>query len=251
MGKKSHGGKHTPKAQPALSFTALEDIDHIMLNLAHNFKALMSLPPEFATANLDDIDPSQEELLVAAQRPRIRLAQTIVREAKNGHMSLIKTCIRAREGKAIDLTKRPPTFESDVGSYQEDKKRKLEVKKSDVDVNGEWPPKLPVIHDLELKQQVFTHSSSVSIPERLAKAELLTRHNERLEFKGDSVIDFFVCSLLYDRFPEADEGALTFSKAKLVCNTTLWEFAMIYELPKHLRTQIPIRDTPQTPISSR
>ena len=41
-------------------------------------------------------------------------------------------------------------------------------------------------------------------------------HNQRLEFLGDSVLGLVLSRQIYEKFPEADEGALTKSRAKLV-----------------------------------
>jgi ABC-type Fe3+ transport system substrate-binding protein len=41
-------------------------------------------------------------------------------------------------------------------------------------------------------------------------------HNQRLEFLGDAVLGLILSRALYDKFPDADEGALTKSRAKLV-----------------------------------
>ncbi|MEI8291124.1 MAG: ribonuclease III [Verrucomicrobiota bacterium] len=41
-------------------------------------------------------------------------------------------------------------------------------------------------------------------------------HNQRLEFLGDSVIGLVITRELYHKFPEANEGTLTKSRAKLV-----------------------------------
>lgn len=45
--------------------------------------------------------------------------------------------------------------------------------------------------------------------------------NERLEFLGDAVLNFFVTEKLYNDFPELSEGALTEIRASLVCRDTL------------------------------
>ena len=42
------------------------------------------------------------------------------------------------------------------------------------------------------------------------------RDNQRLEFLGDAVLGFCTSELLWDRFPEADEGVLTRLRARLV-----------------------------------
>jgi ribonuclease III len=41
-------------------------------------------------------------------------------------------------------------------------------------------------------------------------------HNQRLEFLGDAVLGVVLARELYEKFPDADEGALTKSRAKLV-----------------------------------
>lgn len=62
-----------------------------------------------------------------------------------------------------------------------------------------------------------------------------SRHNERLEFLGDSVLNFVVASLLYDRFPGTDEGDLSRMRANLVRQATLADIAARLELSDQLR----------------
>jgi ribonuclease-3 len=57
--------------------------------------------------------------------------------------------------------------------------------------------------------EALTHPS-------LANEQRDVRHNQRLEFLGDSILGFCASELLYSRFPDADEGALTRMRAKLV-----------------------------------
>jgi len=51
------------------------------------------------------------------------------------------------------------------------------------------------------------------------------RHNERLEFLGDSVFGLAVASMLYEAFPGADEGALSRQRATLVSGEALGRIA--------------------------
>lgn len=61
------------------------------------------------------------------------------------------------------------------------------------------------------------------------------RHNnERLEFLGDSVLNFVVSSLLYDGFGRIDEGDLSRMRANLVNQHALHEIAQRLELSEHL-----------------
>lgn len=61
------------------------------------------------------------------------------------------------------------------------------------------------------------------------------RHNERLEFLGDSVLNFVVASLLFDRFPSTDEGDLSRMRANLVRQATLADIANRLALSEQLR----------------
>ncbi len=59
--------------------------------------------------------------------------------------------------------------------------------------------------------------------------------NERLEFLGDAVLGVIASEMLYRRFPDADEGRLTQTRAALVRAATLAEFAERISLSPHLR----------------
>ena len=54
------------------------------------------------------------------------------------------------------------------------------------------------------------------------------RHNETFEFLGDSVLGFVIGDLLFNHFPELDEGALSKMKAYLVSAPSLSEKARSY-----------------------
>jgi len=61
------------------------------------------------------------------------------------------------------------------------------------------------------------------------------RHNERLEFLGDSVLNCAVARLLFEAHPHADEGALSRQRASLVSGATLAQIAAEHGLGEHLR----------------
>src|SRR5690606_34423445 len=60
-------------------------------------------------------------------------------------------------------------------------------------------------------------------------------HNERLEFLGDSVLNFVVASLLFKRFPKIDEGDLSRLRANLVKQAALADIAGRLNLSQYLR----------------
>ncbi|MBS7458614.1 ribonuclease III [Coralloluteibacterium stylophorae] len=63
--------------------------------------------------------------------------------------------------------------------------------------------------DAGLIEQALTHRSAAG------------RHNERLEFLGDALLNMIIAEALFARWPRADEGAMTRARAQLVREATL------------------------------
>lgn len=61
------------------------------------------------------------------------------------------------------------------------------------------------------------------------------RNNERLEFLGDSILNFVIAEELFGRFPEAREGQMSRLRAQLVKGETLAEIARELNLGDYLR----------------
>ncbi len=61
-----------------------------------------------------------------------------------------------------------------------------------------------------------------------------SEHNQRLEFLGDSVLGLVLSQKLFEKFPDADEGVLTKSRAKLVNASSLAGHARKLNLGAHL-----------------
>src|SRR5512143_2070780 len=80
---------------------------------------------------------------------------------------------------------------------------------------------LPSFHNADLLKRALTHSSYLNEhPELPREAD-----NERLEFLGDSVLDFVVAEYLFQHYPEFAEGRLTSIRAALVRMESLSEYA--------------------------
>ncbi|OOV88926.1 ribonuclease III [Oceanospirillum linum] len=60
-------------------------------------------------------------------------------------------------------------------------------------------------------------------------------NNERLEFLGDSIVNFVIAEALYHRFTEAREGQLSRLRARLVKGLTLAEVAREFDLGDYLQ----------------
>ena len=71
-----------------------------------------------------------------------------------------------------------------------------------------------------LLNQALTHKSFAN-----EKHKLKLEDNERLEFLGDSVLGLVMSRLLYEDFPDQDEGVLTRYKSQLVSGATLGRIA--------------------------
>lgn len=76
--------------------------------------------------------------------------------------------------------------------------------------------------DLALLQQALTHRSAA------------TKHNERLEFLGDAILNLSIAEALYHQFPRCNEGELSRMRATLVREPTLAVLARRFELGDYI-----------------
>lgn len=76
--------------------------------------------------------------------------------------------------------------------------------------------------DSRLRDRALTHRSAGR------------RHNERLEFLGDGVLNFVIADALFHRFPDAPEGDLSRLRARLVRGETLAKVALELDLGQAL-----------------
>jgi ribonuclease-3 len=77
-------------------------------------------------------------------------------------------------------------------------------------------------HKPDLLERALTHRSFSS------------ENYERLEFLGDSILNFIIAEAICDRFPDADEGTLTRLRASLVRSETLAGIGRELELGRYL-----------------
>lgn len=77
--------------------------------------------------------------------------------------------------------------------------------------------------NLDYLKQALTHRSAD------------TQNNERLEFLGDSILNFAIGKALYEKFPKANEGELSRMRAALVKEETLAIVAREFNLGEHLK----------------
>ena len=82
--------------------------------------------------------------------------------------------------------------------------------------------------DIFLLTRALTHRSYVN------ENKHVLEDNERLEFLGDSILDFIVAEWLYNHYPEKQEGFLTKVRAALVHTQQLSSFARQIDLGQAL-----------------
>ncbi|SPY33680.1 ribonuclease III [Pasteurella canis] len=71
-------------------------------------------------------------------------------------------------------------------------------------------------------KQALTHRSAA------------VKHNERLEFLGDAILNFIIAEALYHQFPKCNEGELSRMRATLVREPTLAGLARQFELGDYM-----------------
>ena len=77
--------------------------------------------------------------------------------------------------------------------------------------------------DLSLLEQALTHRS------------FKAKNNERLEFLGDSILNFIVAEILFHKFPALSEGDLSRLRSDLVKSKTLSDIAIKLDLGNYVR----------------
>lgn len=81
----------------------------------------------------------------------------------------------------------------------------------------------------QLLQTALTHTSFAN------EDKHRSQHNERLEFLGDSVLSVVVSEYLFSHHRQLPEGQLTRIRASLVCESSLFQFAMKLGLGEYMR----------------
>lgn len=93
----------------------------------------------------------------------------------------------------------------------------------------------PIVIDRLQKKINYTFQNKALLLQSLTHRSASSKHNERLEFLGDSILSFVVADALYQKFPKVDEGDMSRMRATLVRGYTLAEIAREFDLGECLR----------------
>ncbi len=90
---------------------------------------------------------------------------------------------------------------------------------------------IPDFNQQCLLETALTHRSALNEPDSGTSS---AKHNERLEFLGDAVLELAVTKFLYHQLPQEPEGKLTAYRSALVRTSTLAEVAQELSLGQKL-----------------
>lgn len=80
--------------------------------------------------------------------------------------------------------------------------------------------------DKSLLKKAFTHTSYAY--------ENNLESNEKLEFLGDSILEFISSKYLYENYPMLKEGEMTKVRATVVCEKSLYKVAKLHNFSDFL-----------------
>lgn len=83
-----------------------------------------------------------------------------------------------------------------------------------------------VFTNKECLEQALSHASAV---------DLRQQSNERLEFLGDAVLGFVVCQVVFEQYPDLEEGDMTKIKSSVVSRKTCSEIASKLDLGRIIK----------------
>ena len=79
--------------------------------------------------------------------------------------------------------------------------------------------------DRLMKQLGYTFRNPALLKQALTHPSMGGKDNQRLEFRGDAVLQYLMSDILYAASPEDQEGSLTHQRALLVCEAALSQVA--------------------------
>ncbi len=100
-------------------------------------------------------------------------------------------------------------------------------------------PRLRPFRKTNFLEAALTHPSH-----RPGKRDLKTENFDRLEFFGDSILNFLICRALIKRFPSADEGEMSRLRSTLVSRRILARIAQSLKLKRLIKVGPGMKNEP-------
>lgn len=221
----------TPSSNESVfGYAEVNKLEHSGRMLQKSIKTILEVSPTLAQLDALSQNPSVDDFTRGEVKTNrlVRMAAAI----KTKHAAHSLPVLDQILDNEVEVLKEEETRAPHI----EKPKLKTPVKKEKAHFDEVIP--LPVIESPALKARVFQHVSMSANKTYLDDKEIISQHNERLEFLGDSVLNTIVTRILYERFPYAKEGQLSQMRSKLICNKTLAEFSQAYNFHLQLRCNI-------------
>ena len=84
-------------------------------------------------------------------------------------------------------------------------------------------------NDIDLWREAFTHRSYLN-----EHRGTNLKHNERLEFLGDAVLELVITEYLFQKYPDEPEGMLTAYRSALVNTNSISDAAVMWNMNEYL-----------------
>lgn len=176
-----------------------------------------------------DVEKPSVDLTDASKRKKIRRSETPVNDdvfASSGVLNSINSYDLSEFQHEPDGNNYGCTIDLPDNLHKRDRNHMI-LSKEDL-------PRPPAIHDVSLLNKIFTHQSIVNNL-YTNESNKVQFHNERVEFLGDSFLQFVVTMLIYERFPNFSEGQMSLLRASIVSNKNLLEWSKLYKFDKALK----------------
>ncbi|GMM38908.1 ribonuclease III [Saccharomycopsis crataegensis] len=222
-----------------LETTTIHTIAHASSQISSALKQILDLTPNFEELQKIDKNPdTSNEIRGRINNGNFQLAVMLKSLYQKNKLPILNEILDPKLASrlSLDYIKR---FDAKANSTLQTKASENVDPEKDVykfiEKNSKhYPPSIPPIRNHSLEVKVFTHKSLSRAD--ASQDEKISFTNERLEFQGDSVLNFIMTDIICEWFPSYDQGQLSSLRQSLIKNDRLVEWSKLYRLEKKLCT---------------
>lgn len=222
-----------------IKLTDILGIEHAVTNLQKSVKKIIEDAPDFDSliktigGSGQVEDTVRKEIFLALTRTNnVKVASNLRKLYKLGKLAIFDEILRTDQDDTVEF--QDSSIDLRISGYDSGSKEADKVEYN----SKPYPPPLPPIKNPVILSRVFMHKSVVNDKTYLTDHQILHSHNERLEFLGDSILNNLITLIIFEMFPNFNEGELSRLRIELVNNQTLTNWSRLYEFDKALRKNI-------------
>lgn len=213
--------------------TTLKNSVQKIIEQAPDYDELVKFMESVDMQSVDMEDTVKKEIFIALSRTNnVKLASKLKSFYEDGKLSAFDFILKFSEDESTELLNSNITLTSGSNLDILSKRSKAQYHEKP------YPPPLPQIKNPVILSRVFMHKSVVNDKRYLSNRQMLMSHNERLEFLGDSILNNLVTLIIFERFPDYNEGELSKLRIECVNNSILTNWSKLYDFDKELRRNI-------------